>query len=95
MGDLKDPRALYAKGLLFFVLGCLAGGLLLVEHFHWRTLLLLTICIWAFSRCYYFAFYVVQHYVDSEFRFAGLIDFFKYCMRRKATAQQANTLRDH
>ncbi len=81
--DLKDPRAIYAKGMLFVVLGLLAGGLLLSRHFDWQQVLLLAICIWAFCRAYYFAFYVIEHYVDSSFRFAGLIDFLKYAFRKR------------
>lgn len=82
-GDLSDRRAIYAKGGLFVVLGMLAGGFLLAEHFSWRSLALLVLCVWAFCRAYYFAFYVVEHYVDSNYRFAGLIDFCKYCLRRR------------
>lgn len=96
MGDLTDPRAIYAKGALFFVLGSLAGGLLLFENFQWRTLLLLSVCVWAFSRFYYFAFYVIEHYVDAEYRFAGLFDFFKrYCWQRKTDDMRAGLKRDH
>ena len=45
-------------------------------------LVLLVICIWASCRAYYFAFYVIEHYVDPDFRFSGLIDFGKYLMKR-------------
>jgi hypothetical protein len=81
-GDLSDPRAIYAKGLLFLILGLLAGALLLVEHFSWQTAVLLCVCVWAFCRAYYCAFYVIQHYVDADYHFSGLIDFCKYCLRR-------------
>jgi len=83
MADLKDPRLLYGKGLLFVVLGTLAGVGVWLEHPTWRTALLLVVAIWAFARAYYFAFYVVQHYVDGEYRFAGLIDFFRYVLQRR------------
>jgi hypothetical protein len=46
-------------------------------------LLLLAVAIWAFARAYYFAFYVVQHYVDSEYRFAGLVSLVKYLLRSR------------
>jgi hypothetical protein len=39
---------------------------------------LLVIAIWCFCRVYYFAFYVIEHYVDPGYRFAGLVDFMKY-----------------
>jgi hypothetical protein len=44
--------------------------------------MLLAIAIWAFCRAYYFAFYVVEHYADPNFRFAGLVDFVRYLIRR-------------
>ena len=44
--------------------------------------LLLAIAIWSFSRAYYFAFYVIQHFVDPTYHFAGLWAFFKYVIGR-------------
>lgn len=41
------------------------------------------IAIWAFSPAYSFAFYVIEHYVDSEFKFAGLGSFLRYLWRRR------------
>ena len=37
--------------------------------------LFLALTIWAFCRAYYFAFYVIEHYVDPGFKYAGLWDF--------------------
>jgi hypothetical protein len=84
MGDIRNPRLLYLKAALLLLLGMLAAGMLLAEHPDWRTALLLAIAIWAFCRAYYFAFYVVQHYADPNFRFAGLVDFVRYLIRRRA-----------
>jgi hypothetical protein len=75
---------LYLKGLLFLGLGLLASGLLIGEHPEWRTLALLAIAVWAFSRAYYFAFYVVEHYIDPGFRYAGLFAFFRYALHRRS-----------
>ena len=46
------------------------------------TAMLLAVAIWAFCRAYYFAFYVVEHYADPAFRFAGLLAFVRYLIRR-------------
>ena len=81
MGDLKHPKLLYAKGVLFLVLGVLAGGTLVLLHPEWRTAALLAVAVWAFSRFYYFAFYVIEHYIDPGFKFAGLGDFAIYVLR--------------
>ena len=83
MADLKSKHLIYAKGVMFLLTGLLAGGLLLWEHPTLRTALLLAIAIWCFARFYYFAFYVIEHYVDGEYRFAGLLDFLRYLMRRR------------
>ena len=84
MADLKNPRLIYLKGFLFLVAGFWAAGLLLVECPSWKVLLLLGLTVWCFCRFYYFAFYVIQHYVDPGYRFAGLVDFAKYLWRRKS-----------
>jgi hypothetical protein len=45
--------------------------------------MLLAICIWAFCRFYYFAFYVLHHYADPEFKYSGLLDLLKYLLMGK------------
>jgi len=72
MKDLTDPRWIKFKGILFVVLGLFSAALLLVEHPTVRTAVLLAISIWSFSRAYYFAFYVLEKYVDPQFRFSVL-----------------------
>ncbi len=81
-GDLKSSTAIYAKGFAFLVIGTSAATLILLEAASFKIALLLAICVWAFCRLYYFAFYVIEHYVDSQFRFAGLIDFARYLIGR-------------
>ena len=83
MANIRDPRLLYVKAGLFVVAGTLAAGAILLEHPTWKVALLLALAIWAFARAYYFAFYVIQHYVDSEYRYAGLLHFLRYSLRRR------------
>jgi len=83
LGDLKSARLIVAKGFLFLALGLLAAGLLLAEHADWRTAGLLAVCVWAFCRFYYFAFYVIERWVDPSFRFTGLADFARWCLTRR------------
>jgi len=80
--DLVNPRIIYFKGFLFVVAGLIAGVAIVLETMSWKVGLLLAISIWCFARAYYFAFYVIQHYVDPTYRFAGLSSFLKYLMRR-------------
>jgi hypothetical protein len=88
MADLKNPKLIYAKGFLFLFTGLLASGLLLLESPSVRVVLLLAIAVWAFCRFYYFAFYVIEHYVDPGYKFAGLGSFVRYLLRRRGAAGQ-------
>lgn len=83
MADLQRRSLIYLKGALFLIGGTMAAGLILFEMPTLRTALLLGIAIWCFARFYYFAFYVIQHYVDPGYRFAGLWDFAKYWFRQR------------
>jgi len=78
MRDLTNPTWIKVKGVLFLLAGLLAAGLLLVEHPDWKTAILLGLAIWCFCRFYYFAFYVIERYVDPGYRFAGLLDAARY-----------------
>ena len=84
MSDIRNPKLLYLKGLLFLCLGCLAAGLLLAEHFTLKAGLLLAVAIWAFCRAYYFAFYVIEHYVDPGYKFAGMSSLVQYWLGRQS-----------
>ena len=83
MKDLTDPRWIKGKGVLFLIVGLLASLLLWLEHPTWKAALLLVIALWCFCRAYYFAFYVIEHYVDPGFRFSGLWDFARYFFTKR------------
>jgi len=82
VGDLRNPRLIYLKGGLFVVTGLIAGGLLLANQPTLQSAILLAITVWSFCRAYYFAFYVIEHYVDPTFKFAGLGAFVRYLLTR-------------
>ena len=84
MRELKSSRWIIVKGVLFLLLGLVAGALVIVEHPTIRDGALLVLAIWCFCRSYYFAFYVVEHYVDSNYRFSGLFSFACYVIRRRS-----------
>ena len=85
MTDLTNPRLIKLKGLLFLCVGLAAAILLFLENPSLRAVVLLVIAIWCFCRFYYFAFYVIEHYVDPSFRFSGLGSFFLYIIKRRNT----------
>ncbi|MES2568772.1 MAG: hypothetical protein V4710_01805 [Verrucomicrobiota bacterium] len=82
MGDLTNPRVIRLKGILFLFAGLLSSTLLILEAPSLRIAFLLVVALWSFCRFYYFAFYVIEHYVDPGFRFAGLGAFLKYLLMR-------------
>jgi hypothetical protein len=86
--DIKNPRLIYFKGFLFLTSGLVASGLLLLESPSVKIAVLLAIAIWCFSRFYYFAFYVIEHYVDGNYRFAGLLSFLRYTVRQRCGWKQ-------
>jgi hypothetical protein len=83
MKDLTNPGWIKFKGILFLFTGLLGSLFLVFEHPDWKTVLLLALSIWCFCRCYYFAFYVIEHYVDASYKFSGLWSFACYSFRRK------------
>ncbi|MCI0363116.1 MAG: hypothetical protein L0Y44_05935 [Phycisphaerales bacterium] len=89
LGDIRQPRWLYIKAALLLGVGALAAGLLLLDRPSWRTAALLAVAIWAFCRAYYFAFYVIERYIDPGFRFAGLISLLRYLRLRSKADRSA------
>jgi len=85
MRDLANPKAIWLKGVLFLLLGLGPTGVLLAEMPTLRVAVLVTIVIWSYCRAYYFAFYVIERYVDPGFRFSGLIAFLRYALAGKRT----------
>ena len=81
--DITDPRLLYLKALLFLLGGGLASALILLEHPEWKLAALLALVVWCFARAYYFAFYVIEHYVDDGYKFAGLGSLVRYLLDRR------------
>ena len=81
MKDLSNSFWIKLKGVLFLLIGIVAALLVLLDNFKWQTALYLVLAIWSFCRFYYFAFYVIEKYVDSKYKFSGLFDFAKYLFR--------------
>jgi hypothetical protein len=75
---ITSPRLLYLKAALLLAAGLLAAALLVVRNPSLVTVVLVAIAVWAFCRAYYFAFYVVERYVDPAYRFSGLLSFVRY-----------------
>jgi hypothetical protein len=81
MRDLKSPALIKLKAALFLFAGVFSSVLLLIECTSLKVVLLLAIAVWSFCRLYYFAFYVIQTYLDPEFRFSGLLSAVRFLLR--------------
>jgi hypothetical protein len=82
MRELTSGRAIVIKGILFLLLGLLSSLLLVLEHPTVRLLVLLLLTVWSFCRFYYFAFYVMERYVDSSYRFSGLFSLARHFLSK-------------
>lgn len=81
MKDLASPFWIKTKGVLFLFLGLLSATLLVLERPTLRVAALLLLAVWSFCRFYYFAFYVLERYVDPAYRFSGLLSLAGYLLR--------------
>ena len=83
MKDLTSAMWIKVKGILFLLLGLTAATFLVFENPSWQVALLLGLAIWCFCRFYYFAFYVIEKYVDPGYKFSGLWSCVCYLMRKR------------
>lgn len=89
--DLKSKRLIYLKAVLFGIIGLTAGAIIIIQAPMITTVVALLLCIWAFCRLYYFAFYVIEKYVDGDYRYAGLTSFVRYMLKKKQGKGSAGT----
>ena len=78
---------MWLKGVLLLLVGLGSSTLLIVQNPTLRSVLLLAIAIWAFCRAYYFAFYVIEHYVHPSYRFSGLWSFCRFSLRQLSASK--------
>lgn len=84
MKNLANPGWIKLKGLLFLLVGIISSLLVILEGPGLKVILLLALSVWCFCRFYYFAFYVIEHYIDPTYRFSGLWSFFVYLWAKRS-----------
>ena len=84
MKNLTDVRWIKLKGICFLLLGLLSAALLFREHPTFSTAFLISVNVWSFCRFYYFAFYVIERYVDPSYRFSGFLSFAVYLIQKRS-----------
>jgi hypothetical protein len=83
MRELQSKMLIVIKGLMFFLILAGSAALILTEYQSLRALVLLMLLVWSACRFYYFLFYVLEKYVDSNLRYAGLLALMATALRRK------------
>lgn len=81
--DIKHPKLIYFKAFLFLLILILSTTLILVELNSLKMSLLLLLVIWSSARLYYFMFYVIENYVDPDYKFTGVGAFINYLISKK------------
>ena len=83
MGDLSSKKLIVLKGLLFLGIALICAMLIWMQSPSWKILILLVLLVWAACRFYYFLFYVLEKYVYSNLRYAGLLALIQAILTRK------------
>jgi len=83
MRDLTNSIWIKIKAGMFLGLGMPSSVLLVWEKPTLKVSLLLVLTVWSFCRLYYFAFYVIEHYLDPSYKFSGLLSFARYWASRE------------
>ena len=93
MKEITNAGWIKLKGILFLLVGIDSSLLLILEQPSLKIAVLFVISIWCFCRFYYFAFYVIEHYVDPSYRFSGLLSFVGYFLsKRRGSGASARKL---
>ena len=83
MREISSESLLVVKALLFGVIAMVTAALLLADAPSLSTVVLLAICVWSACRLYYFAFYVIEKYVEGTFRYSGVMSAMLFLWRRR------------
>jgi hypothetical protein len=86
--DLQNKKWIYLKGFLFLLIGLMASAILIIDCPTWKAAAMLALAVWCFARFYYFAFYVIEHYVDDGYKFSGLWSFVMYLWQGQGKKKQ-------
>lgn len=83
MADLSSKKLIVLKGILFLGIALICAMLIWIQSPSWKMLILLVLLVWAACRFYYFLFYVLENYVDSSLRYAGLLALIQAIVAKK------------
>jgi hypothetical protein len=78
-----SARLMYLKALLFLAICLTSLTIILLENPSLKLAALLALALWSAARAYYFAFYVLEKYIDPTYRFSGLFALTKYLLQKR------------
>ena len=92
MGDLENPKLIYAKGFLFLLLGLIFSAMILVMFPSLAVAVLLAITVWSSCRFYYLLFTScnIMLTINSSSRAFGILGFCKIHSGRKKSGKRTN-----
>ena len=79
--DLKSKQAIYLKAILFIVILIISVILNIITDELKIRIFSIILIVWSSARIYYFMFYVIENYVDKEFKFSSIYSFVKYLFK--------------
>ena len=91
MRDLTSPVLIHLKGWLFLAILIFSIALLLFQLASWESVLLLILVVWSSARFYYYLFYVIENYIDPEFKFSGVLSALRFMTVKPAGSKEAKS----
>jgi len=79
---------MWLKAILFLLIGATSAALTWLQLPTLKNAIFLALIIWGFCRAYYFAFYVLEKYVDARFKFSGLWSLIRYVLQNSRKQKQ-------
>jgi hypothetical protein len=80
--NFSSNKLIILKGWLFLLIAVLSSVLLVLKDPSLTTIAILVIVIWSFARFYYFMFYVVTNYINSNYKYSGPVSFIKFLFKK-------------
>ena len=90
MRDLTSPVLIHLKGWLFLAILVFSIALLLFQLTSWESVLLLVLVVWSSARFYYYLFYVIENYIDPEYRFSGVLSALRFMTVKPSGSKKAD-----
>jgi len=79
---LTSNKLIYLKVVLFSLIFLISVTEILLETKNLKIGILLILITWSSARIYYFMFYVIENYIDTDYKFSGMIALIQYLLKK-------------